>query len=276
MAKQDYSESILTDARDIVVVTPIGGDNYVFAAKPSIDFQKQTYEESVSGPDGPEDRGVRAFSQCWEFDDNVGIKGSSTFHALRYDKKALRSKGLWLPGLTEARFLEKQGKLENGVCGDYDLVVYNDEDFNTEIAKELSGQAKQRGFDLPVVSQFRALDYDINSKSKYGVDLRFVEKPQGIIHGKEAQEVIDLLNYKGNSGARGLGRLTSGSWVAGWIFLDYSDSGGRVDWICGEATRADLVKAHEALVERKYSNQIKELQEKQGREVSQFNKSLKQ
>ncbi|MBU0894251.1 MAG: hypothetical protein KKF48_02260 [Nanoarchaeota archaeon] len=272
MAKQDYNESILTDAQDIVVVRP-SSQGYVFAAKPSIDFQRQTYEESVSGS---EDRGARAFSQCWEFDDHVGIKGSSTFHALRYDKKALRSKGLWLPGFTEARFLEKQGKLENGVYRDYDLVVYSDEDFNTEIAKELSGQAKQLGFALPVVSQFRALDYDVNSKSKYGIDLRFVEKPQGIIHGREAQEAISSLNYKRNSGALGLLRDTYGNWLADWYYLGNSYSDGRVDWICGEATRADLVKAHESLVERKYSNQIKELEEKQVAEFSQFEKSLTQ
>ncbi|MFH1326875.1 MAG: reverse transcriptase domain-containing protein [archaeon] len=233
---------MLSEAQDIVVVRSNGADSYVFAVKPSIDFQRETYRESISNL---EDRGVRAFGKYWEFDEKRGIMGSSIFLNLRYDNISLRSKGLWLPGLNEARFLEKVGKLENNVYRDYDLVVYSDGNPNKEIAEKLSEQAEQLGLNLPLVSQFRALDWDINLGSTYGVDLRFVGVPKGIIHGKEAERAIASLNYKGNSGAQRLDRYRNGYWGANWNDLDYSNENSRM----AQPARFYIMKTYKHLYE---------------------------
>ena len=272
MVEQTSDSSILNDAQDIVVIGSADKDNYVFAVKPSLGFQRQTYQESVFNP---EDAGVSAFGKYWEFDENIGIKGSNTLLALRYDKRSLRPRGLWIPGLPEARVLDKAGKLENGIYRDYGLAVFNNGGPNKEIAEAISRQAEELGLNLPVLNPFMALDYDTNQEAHYGINVKLVEAPKGIIHGREAQEILKSFVYKGNSGARGVGRDWVGAWGAGWDGLDGSDEGGRVDWICGKATQKNLIDAYNALLKREYDTQIRDLKARKEKELFAFENSLK-
>jgi hypothetical protein len=272
MVGQPQDLSVLNDAQDILVIRSAGKDNYVFAAKPSLNFQRQTYQESVSNP---EDVGISAFSRYWKFDENVGIRGSSTLLALRYDKRSLRPRNLWIPGSPEARFLEEAGKLENGIYRDYGLAIFSKGGPNEEIASAISRQAEKLGLNLPLINPFMALDYDPNQEANYGINVKLVEAPKGIIHGKEAQEALKSFAYIGNSGAQGVGRDTDGFWYADWNLLDYSDGLGRVDWICGKATQKNLIDAYNALLERKYDTQMRDLKSRKEKELSAFENSLK-
>jgi hypothetical protein len=271
MTEQTSNTRVLEDAQDILLLSSVGNGNYVFAVRPSLAFQKQTYKESISNP---EDVNVIGFNHYWKFNENVGIRGSSTLLALKYDKRTLRPKGLWLPGFTEARVLDKAGKLENGVYRDWGLVVFTEDTPNKEIAKALSTQTRESNLSLPLVNSFRGLDYNPNSEAPYGIDLRLVQNPQGLISGDDARKAIASLDFKGNSGALRLLR-SNRYWYAYWYDLDYSNEYGRVDWVCGEATRADLAEAHRLLVERQYSGKIKQLQAEQEKAVAKFGDSLK-
>ena len=229
--------NILKGAQDFTVIGKSGKDCYIYAAKPSLEAQKQLYDISVSNS---EDKNIDAFQRCWKFDEQKGIRGSSVFLALRFDKLALRPNGLSIPGLLEAKVLEKQGKLENGVYRDYGITICNEQSPNQEIAQRLISQAKNLGLSLPLIVPFRALDY-ITEDGK--VTFFILDSIEGVIAGKKAQRMIDSLDYQGNLGVQGLVRGMSGYWYADWDVLYYSTGGGRVDWICGEATKQNLERA---------------------------------
>lgn len=245
-------EYVLGDAQDIAVIRSLGDDRFVYAVRPSLDVQKQFYDLSVSNPFYTK---IPAFQKCWKFDEEKGIRGSSTYLALRFDRQALRPNGLWIPGLLEAKALDNRGKLENGVYRDYGIAVYSEGSPNKEIAKRLVPQARVLGLELPLIVPFRDMNYDIEKKD---VKLSLVKSPSGLISGEEAVRELDSLDYKGNSGVQGLCRDGGLGLDAGDRDLAYSVGGGRVDWICGEATRAGLEHAHSALLERKYGEAMKE------------------
>ena len=96
MAKID----VLKDAQDLAIITSSGRDSYIYAVKPSLHAQKKFYDLSLSNPS---DTKKPVFQKYWEFDKNIGIMGTSTFLALRFDKLALRPSGLWIPELLEAK-----------------------------------------------------------------------------------------------------------------------------------------------------------------------------
>lgn len=272
--------NVLDGALDIKVIRHSGEDNYVYAVKPSIDAQRQFYEQTMLNPS---DSDIPVFNNYWQFDENKGIKGSSTFLALRMDKTALRPNKLWIPGLLEANVFEKRG-FGNDVYRTYGLVVYNDDKPNRQISEVLVPQAKELGLKLPLIVPFRDLDYNPDKKKDSGIELFFVEVPKGIISGKKAVEQINSLDITSNSGVHrditsnsGVHRLYCGRhgiWVAICTNLDGSGDGGRMDWVCGEAPRADLEIAHKALIGRKYGESIKELQREQKEKLSNFEESL--
>jgi hypothetical protein len=233
MEAQQQKLNIFDDAQDIVVVRGSDNDNFVYAVKPSLEFQKAIYAESLVDSS---ERDVGAFNGHWKFDEKKGITGSSTFLALRLDKRALRPRGLWLPGLLEAKALERKGKLENGVYRDYGAVVYSDGKPNKEVARDLVLQVGESGLELPLIVSFRGLDYALNPDRDYGVEFSIVESSGGMINGIDAVRELESLDYKASSGVRGLDRDGDGVWGALWDDLVCSGAVGRVDWICGEAT----------------------------------------
>ena len=151
---------ILQDAEDIAIVAHPESDRYIFAAKPSLAFQKRAFERSIANAG---ERNIPAFQAHWQFDEEVGITGLSTYLALRLDEKVLRPQGLWIPGLLEAKALQEQGKLENGVYRDYGVTVLSDAGPNKSHAHALISQAGQ--LKLPFVVPFRALTYRLAGKN---------------------------------------------------------------------------------------------------------------
>ncbi len=271
--------NVLKDAQDFVIIRPSRRDSYVYAAKPSLDIMKQFYEQSISDPDN---KNVNAFNEYWKFDENKGIKGSSTLLALRFDKQALRSNKLWIPGFLEAKVLCNQEEFGGGSYRDYGIIVYNYARPNKQVSKVLVPQAEELGLELPLIVPFRALDYVDPNKTK-GIKLSLLNSGIGIIQGKEAQNKINSLDhqrsfsltYKKNSGVQRLNHYLSGYWFSDWLSLNYSYYEGRVDWVCGEATREILEEAHSELSERKYGKGIRELREEQKSEDVKFIESLK-
>jgi hypothetical protein len=131
------------------------------------------------------------------------------------------------------------------------------------------------GRELPIVFAFRGLDYRINRKADLGVEVLVAEKPSGITCGKEAENMLAQFNYRADSGAHRLFWNDNGHWLAGWYYLDYSDANGQVgDWVCGEATRAELRGAYEALDERKFGVKIEELKRARQQEKDAFEREL--
>lgn len=264
--------NVLDDAQDIAVVGNLGKDRFVYAAKPSLQTQKWLYDISVSNPG---DSQVPAYQRYWKFDEKAGIMGSSTWLDLRFDVMSLRPSGLWLPGLLEAKALEAKRKLENGVYRDYDVVFYNEKNPNEDIAEALMPEIEALKLQTPLVIPYRALNPIRNDKMSHGVQPSFVQSPEGIISGEEAERQINSLNYRGNSGVHGLDRDRNGFWDASWYGLDDSYENGRVDWICGEATREILVGVNELILKREFSDKIRKLESEREKRREGFLESLR-
>ncbi|MEK6850490.1 MAG: hypothetical protein AABX85_02865 [Nanoarchaeota archaeon] len=266
---------VLNDAENIFLVRPANNiNNYVFAVRPSFAFRKKVFEASVFNP---LENSANAFdnSRYWRLDEaGQEIRGSSTFLGLRFDK-VIRPLGLWVPGVLEARVLDVKKELTNGVYRDFGMAVYDESNPNKEIAQKLAERAKKEGWVLPLLVPFRGLDYQLNPKAQYGVDVSIVEKPEGIVKGKDAVDVLNQFAWKTNSGAHGLYRFDGGGWCADDDDLAGSGGYGRVgDWICGEAARTDLAKAYDSLSERKYGAKIRELQGQMQKQKEAFVQSL--
>jgi len=259
MTQTAYAKAldILADAQDIAVLSGsvLGSNMRTYAVKASLQAQKQLYLESVVDESEKE---IPAFQGHWQFDDKKGITGSDTFLTLRFDQRALRPRGLWVPGILEAKALEAQGKLENEVYRDYCNALYSAEGLNQEIAKVLATQAQDQGLELPLLAPFRSLSYTVDASSKaVAISLGNV---QAVIQGSKAQEELAKLNSKGNSDIRRLFRDWFGLWSAHWINLTTSKASGRVDWFCGEIDRESLLQAHKFLLERKYGEAMRKEQ----------------
>lgn len=96
---------------------------------------------------------------------------------------------------------------------------------------------------LPFILPFRDLKLS-RVNNKYGVAFNISDNPQGVISGKDAQEVIKSIDHRANSGAGRLVRNVDGCWSTYWNRLATSLVGyGRVDFVCGVATREKLKDA---------------------------------
>lgn len=267
------TNEVLNGAEDIVLIRLASNkDNFVYAVKPDFVFKKKHFDMTTSNSN---EANVGAFGGCWAIDNsNQEIKGSSMFLGLRFDK-TLRASGLWIPGVLEARVLDTKKKLTNGVYRDNGMAIYSASGENSKIAQSLTKRARKEGWEFPLLVPFRSLDYKINGKTDYGVDISFVENPIGLIRGKEAVKVLNRFNREENNGAYRLLRDDDGSWGADYGRLADSSDNGRVgDWICGEAARADLAKAYDSLSERKYGVKIRELEAAKKQETYLFGKEL--
>jgi hypothetical protein len=266
------ANEVLNDAENIVLVRPADNvGNYVFAVRPSFAFRKKVFEDTTSNP---LENGVKAFNGYWKIDETEReAKGSSTSLGLRLDK-VIRPLGLWVPGVLEAKVLDAKKELTDGVYRDFGMAVYNESNPNKEIAQKLVERAKKEGWDLPLLVPFRGLDYQLNPKAQYGVDVSMVDKPEGIIKGREASDILSKFAWKANSGAPRLLRNDDGAWFAVDYLARSLDYGRVGDWICGEAARADLAKAYDSLSERKYGVKIRELQEQMQKQTETFVQEL--
>jgi len=195
--------------------------------------------------------------------------------ALRFDKLALRPSGLWIPELLEAKVLDSQGKLEKEGYRDYGIVIYSDGNPNGQMAETFVSQAEDLRLELPLIVSFRAMDYLHDYMSVYGIKPFLLDSQVGVIQGKRAQDKINSLDFKEDSGVCRLLCIEGGNWDAIRATLEASSDFGRIDWVCGKATRPSLELANELILERKYSSKIRKLEEQKKQKQKEFEKSLK-
>ncbi|MBU0894252.1 MAG: hypothetical protein KKF48_02255 [Nanoarchaeota archaeon] len=210
-------------------------ERYVLRRPLKGDYAKEIHAE-VKGRAQKDFRNFPMFNAHFEFNEKTGeINGINTGYGILLNE-ALTKDGFWLPTITQARKLDEAGLLSNGVWRQYGIAVYDGNNPNQGVADKLVKEASKRGWETPILAPFKALKI-----VKTGAKIGFGKDSEGIITGEEATEYLKkYFKYQGNSGALRLYRDTIGSWGANWNYLDDSDSNGRVDWICGEATQKNL------------------------------------
>jgi len=263
-------DQILSTAEDIIVLGKSGEDKVVFAFPFEREIAKNYYKKTIADT---KENNVKGFNRHWKFDDKTGlIKGSNTFLVLKLDEQ-IRKDGLWIPTPEQAMLLDKKGKLSNNVYRDYGMAVYSEAQPNQEIAKEIISQTKRK---LPLVIPFKDLTHRLDENFPYGVAITLIDKPKEVIFGEEARQYLDKeFDYKMDSGVCRLYRYGDGDWDADWDRFDNSNADGRVDFVCGEATRADLKEAYKGLLEGQYNIQINKLTTERDERQAEFKKSLK-
>lgn len=261
---------LLETAEDIVPVRKLEGERYVVAFPFRGEIARECFEKTLVNP---VERDVPAFQKYWKFNEETGeINGSSTCLALRLDKR-LREDGLWIPSVPEARALDNMGRLKNRVYRDFGIAVFDDSAPNQKTAKALVGQAKSMKLPLPLLVPYKSLDYQLDKESDSGIAPSLFDA-KWIISGEDAVKMLEKFNYVERTSVRWLGRDRNGDWVACLGSLGGSDDDGRVDFVCGEAARADLVEAHKKLIGRKYAQKALKLQEQKEKESAEFASSL--
>lgn len=196
----------------------------------------------------------------WALNQETGeINGSSTYLGIDTNR-FLRTKGLWLPTPQEGRQLDAHGKLSKGVYRDFGINVYSEDGDQAQLLKQFIDYAKARKWEFPFVLPFRTL-------GRKGNKIIPTEDNHDVLTGEEAQEFINALDYQNNQDARGLCRYSGGRW--GGDVADFAGSGafGRVDFVCGEATRKNLESDILAEIDRAYQERIKSFTEKRDRAI---------
>ena len=193
------------------------------------------------------------FSAYFKFNEETGeINGSNLYYCILINDE-LRKAGLHLPSVQIGKMLDTKKKLTNGVYRDYGVAVYDMQNPNSDLAKKLIAEANERGWKTPILAPFSALRIPRSSK----VSVSFSDDTMGLLTGKEAQEYIQKnFIYMESSGVQGLARSRYGYWLAYWGLLADSDEDGRVDWVCGEATRAELEAKIADDIEKEHKRQL--------------------
>ena len=224
---------------ELILLEPII-EKYTIARTLDSSEQRELYQE-VSGIVEKDYKNAPAFQTYWKFNEETGeINGSNLFYLI-VANRVLTKKGQRTLTFNEGMKIDKDKKLTNDVYRDFGLVVYNSQEPNKEIAKSLVKQAEEKGWELPVLAHPLSLEMSLRkANNEYGLDILFLDDDSLIISGEQAKEALKQFNYKENSGVRRLDRYRFGGWYAGWDCLANSYGGGRVDWVRGEATRADL------------------------------------
>ncbi len=213
-------------------------EKYVLRKPLKGDYAREVHAE-VKGRAQRDFKNSPMFGAYFEFNEKTGeINGINTGYGILINE-ALSEDGFWLPTITQARKLDEAGLLSNGVWRQYGMAVYDKNNPNQGVADKLVKEASKRGWETPILVPFKALKI-----VKTGAKIGFGKDSEEIMAGEEAREYLKkYFKFIGNSGARGLGRDSGGGWSADWGGLDFSYSGGRVDWICGEATQKNLGRA---------------------------------
>jgi len=247
---------VLNTATDIVPIKKVGEDRAVVAIPLQGEIAEHYFEQAVAVL---REAGVNPSKSNTHhtYDSETGqIRGSSTNFCVVLDSK-MRRDGFWLPGVSEARFLDETGKLSNNVYRDLGIAVYGDAKPNEETAQAIITQA-QRG-ELPFILPFKAMDYALDKTRVGGIAISLAENPRGIITGDEARRVVKSMDHKGNSGACSVNRFRDGYYDAHWYWFDYSYDNGLVDWICAEGARQDILQANNDMLERTLGVEIQKM-----------------
>ena len=165
------------------------------------------------------------------------INGSNIPYAIIVNQ-VLEEEGLRLPTILEVIAMDAKGLLSNGVYRDYGLAVYSEGEPNEKVAERMIAEARKK-WNLPILTSIKDLQMERGDKVM-GVNITYKKDSEVLTDDKAEQYLKENFNFSGSSGACRVGRDWSGDWDAGWDWFDYSSSGGRVDWMCGEAATKNL------------------------------------
>jgi len=260
-------DQILSTAEDLVPLGSVDKERVRFAFPFRGKIAKHYFDMALANP---AERDLDGFNRHWKYNPKTGlIEGSSTLLTLRLSTKT-RLDGIEVPTLEEGMLLDKKGKLTNGAYRDFGVVVYSNGEPNQKVAEEIISQTKR---ELPLVISFGALDYRVDADFPNAIAVFLAENQDEVRSGKKAEEILSK-GYKESSGVCRVFRYGDGVWGANWGGLDYSNDYGQVDWMCGEAMRADLKVAYKGVLERKYDVEINKLNAKKETDAQDFLESL--
>ena len=243
----------------ITILEPVI-ERFVYARPLQGDFARQVYEE-VKRRVEKDFQGVQAFDPYFKFNEETGqINGSNIAYGILVNK-ALEEQGLWLPTIAQTKQLDAQGKLSEGVYRDLGIAVYSDDEPNRQVAQRIIQEVNKGEGKLPLLASIRNLGIEKRRDSqKINIILA---NEVGIISGEQAKQYLsEQFDYQGNSGACRVGRDGDGSWNADWYRLDNSNGDGRVDWLCDEATSADLEGVLLKEIDEEAKNRVDEINQK--------------
>ena len=210
---------VLSTAEDIVLLEKLKGDKWTFAVPLQGGVAKHYFNQAFevlkqAGVDTSESNTFHTYDP-----EAKKIRGSSTNFCVVLDAK-MRPDGFWLPGVVEAKTLDRVGKLSNNTYRDLGIAVYNDENPNKETSQKIIAQAT--GKELPFLLPFRAMDYSLWRKA--GISIFLAKEPKAIITGEQTRKIIEQMNCSEKSGAGRVSRVGEGSYEVNWSGIDYSES----------------------------------------------------
>ena len=246
---------------EMIVLAPII-EKYTFAKRFRGDDAREIYN-AVSGRISKDFKNAPVFNGYFKFNEETQeINGSDLYHGILINNE-LRTNGLHLPSLIEGKSLDAAKKLTNGVYRDYGIVIYNCQNPNQDIAQSLINKGSKKGWNKPIaVPSFSALKLR-KDRSENKVSILFTDEVKDIITGDEAKKYLaEQFDYIGNSGIQGLVRGRVGGWGADWDSLGGSSVGGRVDWVCGEATTQNLERSVSEEINKASKSEMEKLNTK--------------
>jgi len=217
---------------------------------------------------------VPGLERSWNFDDGKGVILGSNLPYLVLVNQVLAQKGKRTPTYDEAMQLDNLHLLINGVYREFGLAIYDESRPNEDLGKALVEEAKERGWDFPIL--IHPANVRIDDKTR---QYKFRENPSLTVSGQEAEEDLNDFIYVGNSGVRRLIRYRHGLWDAYWDNPLDSISDGRVDWICAEGTRtsleSDIVKQIEEQAQKHAESALREINSKKEQALAIVNRRKK-
>ena len=161
---------------------------------------------------------------------------------------------VWLPTISEGLLLHDAGLLPTGELTDFGIAVYDAGNPDKEIAQALTETAKQKGWALPVLASFKALDLSVGGK-RYGFTPVIVSE-EGLSTGTDARDTLKKFSSFGNSGVHRLYRGGSGGWGAGWYDdLDYFGEDCRVGRVSAVGSEKNLKELVSSQIEQNFNTQ---------------------
>ncbi|MDO8563928.1 MAG: hypothetical protein Q7R87_02880 [Nanoarchaeota archaeon] len=193
--------------------------------------------------------------------ENGVLYNMSTLRGIQANRKLMaQTKGnVWLPTINEGLLLNDSKLLPSGELMDFGIALYGAGNPDKEIAEKLMADAKQKGYQVPILASFKSIDLKSGGK-RYGSTPIFVSQ-DGLITGEDAKETLKRFSYVGDSGVRGLGRYGCGDWYADWDDdLGNSSEGYRVGRVSAVGSAQNLKELVEAQIKQNYSNARSELE----------------
>lgn len=227
---------------------------YVFSRNPATGLF--TYSRPITPDEGRDvARQVTINSGLGVTEQGV-LYNMSTLKGIVANRALMKQTGgkVWFPTIAEGLALHDAGLLPGGELMDFGIALYNEGNPDKEIAQALTQTAKQKGYALPVLASFRALDLTKGGK-RYGFTPAIVSE-DGLITGEDATKTLEKFAFVGDSGVRRLYRDWGGCWSADWReALDFFSAHCRVGRVSAEGSEKNLKDLVSSQIEQNFNSQ---------------------